>query len=316
MNTTDVARTSDTTARPATRTEGRASAASHRARRRSPRPIVHVVLALVWTSLLAAGWSYYRLPLLERVHHPAHAALKPNGTIGLAYGYLGTAFLLGIFAYSIRKRVRFLRPLGALRKWLHVHIAFGLLGPAFITLHSGFKVQGAIAIGYWAMIAVMVSGFLGYYLYRQIPRAAAGRANESELLAAEIAALDRELVQRYGFTERELEVLHRRSGADRVARLGAWSGLGFALRQDLGMLLGRRVPAGLSRHPHGRTEARHLRSLVARHVVVERRRALLRHMEAAFGYWHTIHKPFAVVLYVLLAVHVGVAVWLGYAWVW
>jgi cytochrome b561 len=49
---------------------------------------------------------------------------------------------------------------------------------------------------------------------------------------------------------------------------------------------------------------------------VERRLAFLRQTEALFGYWHAIHKPFAIVLYLMVGVHIGVAIWLGYAWAW
>jgi hypothetical protein len=59
-----------------------------------------------------------------------------------------------------------------------------------------------------------------------------------------------------------------------------------------------------------------LRALVRQRVLVERRRGFLHQTETLFGYWHTIHKPFAIVLYVLMVVHIGIAVWLGYAWAW
>jgi hypothetical protein len=33
-----------------------------------------------------------------------------------------------------------------------------------------------------------------------------------------------------------------------------------------------------------------------------------------FHYWHVLHKPFALVMYLFMAVHVAVAVMTGYAW--
>lgn len=281
------------------------------------RRVVHALLALVWLGLVAAGWPYYRLAPEARIQHPWHAALKPSGSIGLAYGYVGTAFLLLLLLYSVRKRWRPLARLGALRRWLSVHIACGILGPAFITLHSGFKVHGAIAIGYWAMMCVMLSGFVGFYIYSQIPRALAGHAGVSEALGVEIEFIDQQLAQRFGLGPEDLEALRRASGADRAAQLGPLGSLGFLVAQDLAFALGlRRVRHGTGLRRRGRRRMRRMRALVRQRVVVERRRAFLRQTEALFAYWHAIHKPFATVLYLMMALHIGIAIWLGYAWAW
>jgi len=190
------------------------------------------------------------------------------------------------------------------------------MGPAFITLHAGFRIHGVIAVGYWAMMAVMASGFVGFYLYSQLPRAISAQADQSELLNAEIHGIDGELAERFGLAENDLLRLRRASGADRAARMGTLASLFFLLSQDLGMALGmRRLRHGGVRR-FGKAETHRLRELVRRRVLVERRRAFLRQTEALFGYWHTIHKPFAIILYVLMLVHIGIAVWLGYAWAW
>src|SRR5512143_1604262 len=108
------------------------------------------------------------------------------------------------------------------------------------------------------MICVMLSGFVGYYIYRQIPRAIAGRANESELLQAEIRALDTELAERFGLGPEDLEVLHRASGADRAAKLGPFGALLFLVVQDLGLALGLRRLRQPGRRRLGRRDTRRL----------------------------------------------------------
>ena len=46
-----------------------------------------------------------------------------------------------------------------------------------------------------------------------------------------------------------------------------------------------------------------------------RRRILLwSRLHDLFHYWHVAHKPFAIVMYVFMLLHVGVALWTGYAW--
>ena len=285
--------------------------------RRSRIPTaVHAVLGAIWLGLVLAGSAYYRLDAGARLTHPWHPWLKPSGAIGLAYGYLGTALLLLLLAYSVRKRWRVLAGLGALRRWLSVHIVCGLLGPGFITLHAGFKFHGLISIGYWSMICVMLSGFVGYYLYSQLPHALAGHADASEFLRAEIEGLDRELAERFGLGPHDLAALRRASGAERAERLGALASLGFLLGQDVHTALGLRRLRHTPLRKRGRAELRRLRALVRQRVLVERRRAFLHQTEALFGYWHTVHKPFAIVLYLMMGIHIAVAAWLGYAWVW
>jgi hypothetical protein len=287
-----------------------------RSRKRLVPIWVHVSLSVVWLGVAAAGSPYYGLEAAERLRHPWHPLLKPNGALGLAYGYAGTFLLFLLLAYSVRKRARWLAHLGALRKWLAVHITCGLLGPAFITLHAGFKVQGAIAIGYWAMICVMLSGFVGYYLYSQLPRAIAGESATSNLLRDELESLDRELVERFGLGAADIAELRRISGADRADRLGPLASLAFLGMQDLGfaLRLRRLRHTGLARR--GRRELQQVRRLVRRRLLTERRLAFLRQTEALFGYWHTVHKPFAIAMYTMLTLHIAVAIWLGYAWAW
>jgi hypothetical protein len=289
---------------------------SHSPRRRRTPFLIDAVLLAGWFALALLGGSYYRLAPEARLHHEWYGLLKPCGAIGLAYGYLGTAFILLLLGYSLRKRWRPLRQLGALRRWLDVHITFGLLGPGFITLHAGFRIHGAIAIGYWAMIGVMASGFVGYYLYRQLPKLIAGHSDQAELLRVETGALDQELCERFGLDAKEIDALRRAAGVERAAQLGALGSLGFLIAQDLRFAFGMWRFGGIGRRHYPRAEAARLRGLVRSRILVERRRVFLRQSETLFGYWHTIHKPFAIVLYVMMTVHIAIAVWLGYAWVW
>jgi hypothetical protein len=290
-------------------------AARPAARRHRVRGLTLVAFLGLWLGLLMHGLPYYRLPLPERLRSPAHAALRPNGELGLLYAYVGTALILLLFLYSIRKRVRALAKLGRLERWLNVHIFMGIAGPLMITLHSSFKVTGAIAIGYWAMIGVMLSGFVGYYLLRQVGGALSDTERDSGDLTGRLEALDRELVERYRLTPADLASLRRESGADRAEHMGPISSLLFFIGRDfrrffdaLGVLPRRPMERRL-----GRSEARSLHAMIGARVLLERRRAFLRSAAALFHYWHAIHRPFTIVLFITLGIHIGVAIWLGYA---
>jgi hypothetical protein len=34
-----------------------------------------------------------------------------------------------------------------------------------------------------------------------------------------------------------------------------------------------------------------------------------------FHYWHVIHKPFAIIMYVIMLIHIMVAIYVGYLWI-
>jgi hypothetical protein len=259
----------------------------------------------------ACGYDYYRTPLLERARHPGYWTWKAGGGVGHKLGLIGSSMMLLMLLYSVRKRVAALRRLGPLSRWLDVHIFLGVFGPLLVVLHSGFKVQGLVALSFWSMIVVASSGVLGRYLYLQIPRTRAGEA----LALAEIERQDQELSQRlrasFGLGEAELGRI------DALVAVPERTGLltGF-VRMLVGQL---RLRAELARFAREcRPVPRSLQSefeRVVRQKALARRRILLwDRMHELFHYWHVMHKPFALVMYLFMVVHVAVAVMTGYAW--
>jgi hypothetical protein len=62
-----------------------------------------------------------------------------------------------------------------LKYWLEFHIFLCSLGPVMILFHTAFKFGGIVSISFWSMIAVVVSGIIGRFIYIQIPRTIEGR---------------------------------------------------------------------------------------------------------------------------------------------
>lgn len=271
---------------------------------------LYLAAFVVVCSLAADGASYYATPLVERARHADYWRLKPGGSTGHALGITGSSMMLLMLGYSVRKRVGALRRLGPLARWLDVHILLGVVGPALVVLHSSFKVQGLVALSFWSMVVVALSGVLGRYLYLQIPRTKAGEA----LSLAELQARDRELHARL-----------RALGLDaaRLARLDALAapppsrGL---LRSLVALWLddlreAARV-AAFARECAADVPADLLGEVreVAREAArTHRRLAVWDRVHELFHWWHVVHKPFAVVMYLFMAVHVGVAAMTGYA---
>jgi len=135
------------------------------------------VIVLITIILLAfQGFSYYRLPLEERFYHEGFQSLKPGGMLGHGYGILGTFLMItGILMYMARKRMRSLARLGRLSHWLEFHIFLCTLGPLLILFHTSFKFGGIVAVSFWSMVAVFLSGIIGRFIYIRIPRTIEGR---------------------------------------------------------------------------------------------------------------------------------------------
>ena len=261
--------------------------------------------------VFASGLGYYSTPLVERAHHEGYWTWKAGGSVGHKLGVVGSSMMVLMLGYSLRKRVAALRRLGPLSRWLDVHIFLGVFGPLLVVLHSGFKVQGLVALSFWSMVVVASSGVLGRYLYLQIPRTRAGEV----IALAEIEEQDRELSQRlragFGLDEAKLERI------DVLVAIPERSGLalGFA-RMLVGQLRLRAALAQFARGCRGVPKPlyRDFQRVVQQKALVRRRILLWDRAHELFHYWHVMHKPFALVMYLFMVVHVAVAVMTGYAW--
>lgn len=284
------------------------------------RRVFRTLLALAYAAGLGAflyfsvtGASYYLTPLHERPRHSLYWALKPGGSLGLRLGVAGLVLMTVMHVYSARKRLRFLRRLGPLRSWLDFHILLGVLGPLFVVLHSSLKVGGLVAVSFWSMVAVALSGVFGRYLYLQIPRTRAGE----ELSLADAQRADRDLGERlredFGVDEAFLRGLEQT-----VAPPPSGSALADARALVLGAWGARRRATALVRSLAGVPPQlrRELAALTRQKARLRRRIVLWEATHRLFHHWHVVHKPFAIVMYVFVVVHVAVALATGYGRPW
>ena len=268
------------------------------------------ILVIAWVAW--RGHGYYGLSPLERPRAEMHALLKPGGGWGHSMGIVGSSMLLLLLLYSARKRRRFGLRGGKLSRWLDIHIWLGIMGPAFITFHSAFKFHGIVSVSYYSMLAVMLSGFVGRYIYIQIPRDEAGTALPLREIDARIEDLGNRLLERYRIDPDLLAEVDRRAGkpvsrggpgalietllADLARPLKSYLLLGFVMRtQPL-------LPRGV---------AKEIVHLATRKALLRRRRELLRTMNSFLHYWHVIHRPFAYVMLIIMFVHIGVVLAMG-----
>jgi len=206
-----------------------------------------------------------------------------------------------------------LRRLGRLSAWLDFHIYCGIIGPLLIVLHSSLKVKGLVSISFWSMVAVVLSGFLGRFLYVQVPRRRSGdqlTLDEVETVAATQVA---ELRDVYGLSAEDLQDLDSLTDLDTSTK-GSLLGLFWRLPLDQIRLRWRlrgfwqrlgRIPGKSARQVHRLTRERALLRL---------RIEALSRLQELFHYWHVFHKPFAIIMYIFVVVHIGVAIATGYGW--
>src|SRR5882672_12767991 len=147
------------------------------------RLIAGWILATAFVAFFSIyGFNYYTLSSSERPFSPKHALLRPSGPVGVNLGVFGVLMFFVIFLYPLRKRWGWLGKQGNSRHWLDFHVILGTAAPLVIALHSSFKFGGIAGMAFWIMTAVTASGFIGRYLYSQIPRS----LNAAELSIKEI----------------------------------------------------------------------------------------------------------------------------------
>ncbi len=278
---------------------------------------VHSVI-LMMLSLAAAGlvawvlWTgsdYYTTSLPERPHHEDFRAMRPAGRVGHGLGILGSVMLVALLIYSLRKRMRIMQRWGDLSVWLRYHIFLGVVGPILITLHTSFKVDGLVAVSYWSMFAVALSGVFGRYLYQQIPRNVLGETLSSDDIESRNESILVELSENHGVGDKGVAALEKLAIGPLENRPAL---VALFILPVVNFMLARQLQSGVvgfSRELG--PEARKL----ARNWVLQTRRLHLFHLiRDLFHWWHVFHKPFALIMILIMIVHVAVALALGYTW--
>lgn len=286
-------------------------------------PIVHRIYVSVLASIVIFtiiylaynGYAYYSTSIEERFYQTNHDYYKPSGLFGHGLGITGTLLILiGVTSYIARKKYKFLSHFGRLKHWLEFHIFLCSLGPVMILFHTAFKFGGIISIAFWSMVAVVLSGIIGRFIYIQIPRTIEGRelslkevvemkTNVGEILASSYQLdessykiiLDSTKIQNQSTNENLLSgIIHKY----------------FEDRKTQG-----RIKKQLRKNNLSRGDIRKVIKLVKNEVSLNNRIVRLQTMQKLFKYWHVVHLPFALIMLVIVLLHVGITLAFGYKWI-
>lgn len=100
---------------------------------------------------------------------------------GHSIGILGFILMLMTETlYSLRKRSRSVK-WGRMSTWLQFHIFTGLVGPFMVLLHTSWKFNGLAGVTTLLTVIIVVSGFIGRYIFTRIPRTLDGLEIEGTL---------------------------------------------------------------------------------------------------------------------------------------
>ena len=264
-----------------------------------------VFITVAITMYLAyTGYTYYWAPVEERYYLDNHDWFKPSGIMGHGLGIVGTLLMLiGVVIYILHKRYNMLGRWVRLRYLLEFHIFLCTVGPIMILFHTAFKFGGIVSVAFWSMVAVVVSGVVGRFIYIQIPRTIEGRElslNEIKELKTDLST---QLLGRVGTEPQMVSMVNDLTTSDARRSTKERNQLVRNIRKTL-----------RSRSVNPR-ERKAILTMVKNELSLSGRIDRLKKMQQLFKYWHVAHLPFALIMLIIVVLHVGVTLAFGYTWI-
>jgi hypothetical protein len=276
-----------------------------------------IIGILVAVLLGVNGYQYYSTSVEERVFMTQHAMLRPSGLIGHGVGILGSLMMIvGVAVYMIRKRIRIFLKIGYLKNWLEFHIFLCSVGPVLVLYHTAFKFGGIVAVSFWSMVAVVLSGVVGRFLYVQIPHTIQGQEISLKELNEMNENLTSHLKDDLKLNEKLISKLNEFSKSDKYKRIKFSTSFLFLIKDYFSIrTLLRELKIELKKLGLNRNQYSEIIKTSKSKLVISKRIGMLRTMQKFFKYWHIVHLPFAITMFVIMFIHVGVTIAFGYKWI-
>jgi hypothetical protein len=283
------------------------------------------MLALAVVLVIAGyGLDYYTLGATDRPYSPKYDQLKPSGTIGMKLGMFGVFLFFLIYLYPLRKKWGWLARQGNSRHWLDFHVVLGTAAPLIIAFHASFKFGNIAGMAFFSMLCVTLSGFVGRYLYAQIPR----RVNAAELSMKELQEMEEAMRSRlaeqklaFGSRLEALYDLPSRQEVDRMPMILALARMIWIdIKRPFQLSLLRLQATGfgswiVSLGGIRRTQdvkLEHAVDVARKQAALSKRILFLSRTQQVFNLWHVVHRPFSYAFAILAIIHIGIALAMGY----
>ena len=269
---------------------------------------------------------------------------EPSKGIWHPMGWTGSAMMVVMMLYSVRKRFGFLNRLGSMRHWLSAHMFLGIMGPILVTFHTTFKLHGLVATSFWCMVVTMVFGVLGRYIYVQIPRSISGAELGVKEIEGSVSELDTEIgrklkkinianmlgelgVQDTSKIMKSIDKVHaeflideKEEDKDRRRISSILKSLSTVDVSDRGALTAffllvwtdiknyfKVLALGrvLKKRYHlGRSERAEIVALLENKAALLRRKSMLVTTHKLLHHWHVLHVPLAIVMFIIMGLHI------------
>lgn len=265
------------------------------------------LILVIALALWVRGAEFYLLSLAERAEHADFARLSPSRPLGRGYGITGFALMLLNLLYLLRRRFPRM-PIGRMHLWLDAHVITGLMAALFVAFHSAFRLRSPVAqVMAVALVLTVVTGIVGRFFHAFVPRVEGELKARMADLTELFGALDKLLAR--GLAERKPSEPPPGTGVLRVlARVPRWWREARARRAFVESTV---RSVSMNADPLERAVAqplaREVARLAGREVYAVAGRALL-------SAWRPWHRLCALTMVAGVLLHVGVALFYGYAW--
>jgi hypothetical protein len=261
-----------------------------------------LLVALVW-----AAWEISRRGLVRSDDDTSYWIAVAGGSM-----------MLALFAYPLRKYMRFMQGLGKVKSWFWLHLGLGIVGPWLILVHSGFHIGSLNAgVALVSMCTVVISGVVGRFIYVRVHRGLDGERTSLQSLRERAGFVENAARSRLHFAPKveqrlldfEQRELHARPSwvtpLRQVTLLPLQRWVTYVrclieLREPLRQLALRHGWSAADQ----RRRARRARRLVDQYLNAVVRVAHYTAYERVFAMWHMAHLPFIYLLVLSAVVHV------------
>ncbi len=237
----------------------------------------------------------------------------PGDQLSTYCGVVGTGLMIIAAIYPMFRRVHMFRWLASNTMWFDFHLMAGTVGPMYVALHCAMRLDSWVSAAFWSMTITVISGFLGRYLYTQVPELSSGV--ELEELDHERAFQRARPVLTVPMAEIDRELAQQRAHAHKVAMSPSiLRALWWLLFQDIGRIprtlarRGRLAQLGLDRRTRNDLARR-----AARMIVIARRQVVAPKAQLLLHSWKKVHVPFTIILTAFATAHIFLS-WSHASW--
>jgi hypothetical protein len=257
--------------------------------------------------LLYMGWLNY-----------SQAVWTAESGWGYWFGIVGGSMMLLLLLYPMRKRFSFMSKWLTVKFWFRLHMAFGVLGPVLIMMHSSYHIgslNGQVAL--YSMLIVAISGLFGRYFYTRIHCGLYGKKATFTSLHADSVVLKKKLGRLFEIQPKAREMMKRYEQEVMNAPTGTLSSakhwlkmryMSARLYPAVMQALNKKLLAAGYRKGWDKAKVRRkqlrIRKMLLAHRALLRQILELHFYERLFAIWHLLHMPLFIMMVVTGFVHV------------